>query len=43
MHVHMSLVVKRSFALSEIPKIALSKLVYLHRAMFCTDTNLDPN
>jgi len=41
-YVHIFLVVKRSFALLEIPKTALSKLFYLHSTVLCADTNLDP-
>lgn len=41
-HVHMSLVVKRSLALSEIPQMALSELVYLQSTVPGRGSNPDP-
>lgn len=41
-HVHMSLIVKRSLALSEIPQMALSELVYLQSTVPGRGSNPDP-
>lgn len=41
-HVHMSLVVKRSLALLEIPQMALSELVDLQSTVPNRGSNLDP-